>query len=295
MENDEAESEKFGNCIIKKINLPSFFLGTGYYSNINYTTFEDTQNMFKNLEKTIDEQDILEKFFKDSKKTQGICGFYDVPSDLRVDEILYGLMFPMVEEIVDSKNCEDYVEWLGLSCANNLRILHDNNILHGTYFVPKWTNDSEYKRVIHSNAYTGNHVIGEEETWIVDFDLTRYAEGEKKSKFDDEIESLIYLQNPLIYGEFYRNNSLRNSFRERLANKFIQGINHGYNKDIFDIENNLKKDMLKKLTHIKKKMWTLYELPKGLTRARDYIEYVIAKKNLSRKEFQKYIKSENLY
>lgn len=291
MEKDEADSEILGNEIAKAIDMPIFLVGRGLYSSINYISFRDTQDLFTYLKNESSEEDILKKFLENSTRTEAFCIFYIVPSDLRVDEILYGLIFPRAGRIVDRDDCKAYVKWLGSSCANNLRKVHDQGILHGTYNVPKWFNESRYQRIIHSNAYTGNHVVGETETWIVDYDLARQAEPDNKSDFDDEIEALIYLQNPLFYGKGYMKNSLRNDFREELAREFKEGVNIGYGNDVFQIESKLKRRMLKILTQTKKAMWELYNLPTALTRARDYIEYVIMKKKISEEEFKRATKS----
>ena len=130
-------------------------------------------------------------------------------------------------------------------------------------------------------------VIGEIRTWIVDFDLARFAEVGNTSSFDDEVESLTYLQNPLMYGEYYKSNSLKNEFRETLANEFREGVSQGYQNDLFEVEDKFKREMLRRLTSIKRTMWKLFELPSGLTRARDYIEYVITKKKISKEELKK--------
>jgi len=291
MEKDEADSEMLGSEVAKAIGMPIFLVGRGLYNNINYISFRDTQDLFTYLENESRGEDILKKFLENSTRTEAFCTFYVIPSDLRVDEILYGLIFPKAEQVVDFDDCKAYVKWLGSSCAHNLRKLHDHDILHGTYFVPKWFNESRYQRVIHSNAYTGNHVVGETETWIVDYDLARPVEPGNKSDLDDEVESLIYLQNPLFYGEVYKENPLRNDFREELASEFKEGVNLGYGNDIFSIESKLKRRMLMMLTQTKKAMWELYDLPAGLTRARDYIEYVITKKKISGEEFRRTTKS----
>jgi len=287
MEKEEAESEVFGNDIAESIGMPAFLVGGGCYNNVNYSSFSDTQELFAYLHKKDDSETLDKRYNETSRKTEAFCTFSIVPSDLRVDEILYGFMLPYIEQAVDMKNCKDYIRWLGSNCAQNLRILHDNGILHGTYFVPKWSGGSMSHRVIHSNAYTGNHVISETKTWIVDYDLARLVEEESKSSFDDEIESLTYLQNPLMYGEYYKSNSLKNEFRETLANEFREGVSQGYQNDLYEVEDKFKREMLRKLTRIKKTMWNLFELPSGLTRARDYLEYVITKKKISKEDFKK--------
>jgi len=266
MEKHDLDCELFGAEKSKELGISIDPIGFGVYEKILYITFKDRRQLFQYLKET-NEGALASRFSRMSEKTSGYCFFARIPSDLRVQELLYTFMFPEVTGVLDEDNSRDYVRWLGSSCGYRLRQLHNQGVLHGT-----WIGDRRIQiglSDVHSNSYCGNHIVEEENTGLVDFDLTEVSQDDSLRKL--EKWCLIHMENPLLYAGSYLAEEApgmglvrKNPFRERLAKEFESGVEQGYDGEIYAIENNIRRNMLDKLSQTKALMWELYGLPKDL-------------------------------
>jgi hypothetical protein len=303
---NEANREMLGLKIAEDKNLPSpKLVGMGFYKDLYVMRFKNRFELYKYLgEKNL--MDRLNDFNLKSQKMDSACIFSITPSDLRVDEILYGFIFPEVETVLDLDECKDYIMWLGSSCAWNLRQIHEAGILHGTIM---------YNGGVNTNSYLGNHIVGETQTWITDYDLTYPLK--KKSEANLELRCLIDIMNPLnpfsyitkayitndpflsvfsifqdLSSPFFYETLYQSSFREKIFSSFVNGVKIGYyKKKKYEIEDSLKRRILWKAIMIKNKMWQLYGIPKEMIRGIKYIEKIISEKKICKNELNKALSS----
>jgi hypothetical protein len=278
MEKNDADSEIFGTKYIGDIQNNIISVGYGILENINYITYKDRKELFYNLKKS--KESVLKKLFNYSSKKDAYCFFMKVFSDIRVQEILFPFMFPQIAEILDEDDCKEYIGWLGNSCGRILKILHDNDILHGTWLGNR--NMGSFLD-IHSNSYIGNYILDESKIGIVDFDLTEKNNNSNIKEM--EKKCLIQMENPLFYaGSFIGNEALemglvkKNEFRENLAKIFEAGVDEGYSGNEYYIEMTKRAEMLKDIVDLKDIIWNLYEIPKDLVGNVYYLEYLIKNK-----------------
>jgi len=311
---EDAEKEVFWMKVIKEQNLSEVdSVGTGIYKDILVLDFDDRIGLFRYLDST-DLKNVLEHFLQRSRQTTACCVFCYEPSDIRVDEILYAFMFPKVEKVVDKSDCKDYVKWLGSSCAYNLRQFHNHGLLHGTILK---------RGGFFTNSHFCNHLVGETKTWMTDFHMVEKTTDRLRMR--REVWCLLHVMNPLEptietapFSRFpfelldqrtpmgsvgspaesvfsfisqlqipagHFEPTLRSKFQEELAMELKEGVESGYEEDIFDVESEVKKEMLRKIVQIKETMWKLYNLPKSVQRGIDYIQKTIRGGSIPKKEF----------
>jgi len=289
MEKIDLESEVFGATRANELGVDIEPSGFCEHNEAYYISFKDRREMFNYLKST-KERERLQKLLSSPNKTK-IYSFYSfIPSDLRVQELLYTFMFPQMEHMLEPEDCKEYVRWLGSSCGLRLKQLHEADLLHGT-----WIGDRKAEiglSDVHSNSYTGNHTITEEDTWLVDFDLAQHSQDD--SMKDLEKWCLVNMENPLLYaGSYLGNEALRmglakkNSFREELARQFEEGVNEGYSGEIHYAEMRLRREMLEKIARSKRVLWEIFKLPKDLIGDIYYIDALVAKKPMNNIDIKK--------
>jgi len=179
---NEFENQKFAATIGLPSPLP---IGTGTFSNFFTIKVKDRSNLIRLLKKKT-QKAILQTFIEKSEETISCCVFSRIFSDIRVDEILYAFIFSGIEKLFNDVDCKDYIKWLGSSCGWNLRMFHDQDLLHGTI---------KLRNGFNTNSYLGNHTISEEKTSILDFDLTSKVKNEADKMI--EFKCLNEVMNPL--------------------------------------------------------------------------------------------------
>lgn len=280
----------------RELGLPATGpIGIGIYRDVFVLDFKNRRELFDHLNK-VGFEDLLEDFLKNSRRMTAACTFCKGPTDIRADEILYPFMLPSIERILDIDDCRDYLKWLGSSCAYNLRLHHDNDIMHGT--IPKGA-------YVMTNSHVANHLVGEEKTWMTDYHMAGKAEVRGIQKV--EVYCLSYVMNPLPWAEaigrakfmpetfphgLYDRQMPDRSPSVMLTTAFMDGIELGYyRRRIFDVEPGLKRDMLRKLVKIKEKMWQIYGIPEGMQRGLEYIPYYITSRKTTERDLNEVMKA----
>ena len=279
-------------------------VGMGIYENIFVIDLKDRSDLFSYLKRTSLE-DLMNRFHKEARKTEGACVFCWEPTDIRVDEILYAFSIPGIENILGRDDCRDYLKWLGSSCGYNLRLHHDNCIMHGTVQVgPGFM----------TNSHVANHLVGEETTWITDYHMAGEVKNEDIKRM--EVFCLCHVMNPLPHAEVIaRSRFARDEFprfelyelllspsyeaitslgeiglrtpKAGLTEAFIDGIELGYYKRrIFEVESKLKRKMLRKSILIKEKIWEILKIPKRMQRGVDYFHARLYSRKLTDQDYR---------
>ena len=313
---DEAEQELSWMMRARELKLPATKpIGIGIYHNVKIIKFPNRHRLFVFLRK-MSSKDLIKIFKESGEKSDAACFFCEEPSDIRVDEILYGLLFPKIEYIIELNDCKDYLRWLGSSCAYNLRLHHDNNIIHGTTFV---------EGGVMTNSHFANHIISYDKTWMTDYHMTTEARGRHGKRLKiEEYYCLWHVMNPLPaaeamararrrrisllelpqvqfetqpYYRFYFWEDLMKIYAgmyspanvyEELTEALIEGIEYGYNRrKVLEIEKKLKREMLVKLIVLKHALWELYGLPLGMQRGIGVVREVMRLKKLGEDEVKK--------
>ena len=295
MDEHEFKCELFGVKKAEELGQNIKLLGHTTFDDVYCLKLKDRSELFKKLKDT-NITDRMKSFkksflnpFRSINKTNAYSIFYSVPSDIRVKELLCTFMFPQIKEIIDENDIIEFTKWLGINCGLLLDEFHDNGILHGTWVDN--TNPIPGFLDIHSNAYTGNYLVDEKGLTMCDFDLTAPIEDEKYKEI--EKWSLIHMENPLYYsGSYTPSDALnqgiakKNPFRENLASIFEQSVEDGYKKELYEVENHWKKEMLNTIINLKTFFWELYNIPKNIIDIIDYIDYLITTKEIDEKEMK---------
>jgi len=291
MEEEEFLSECYGAKKAEELGQRVKLLG---YTSFNIFTMalKDRPELFA-ATRGVEKGQRFENILKKSSKEIGYSVFYSLPSDIRVQEILFTFIFPQVTELIDKNEIKDYTSWLGESCGTLLNQYHRSGSMHGTWLGEK----TVYGFLdIHSNSYTGNYVVDEEGITMCDFDLAKPI-GEEKFK---EIEkwSLIHMENPLHYaGSLNPSDSLKlgiarkNPFREELAEIFRRSVEKGYTKKHISIDKTWIIKMLEDVARSKSLLWKLYELPLDVGTRIDYIDHVISSKKIDKNRLNEILNS----
>lgn len=318
MEVEEAENEIENMLMLRDMGIAvPEPIGIGFYDEIKILEMQNRYEL-ANIIAQSGEEELLKKMTEKLKTVKGACIFYKNISDIRVDEILYGLLIPKIEKIINVKDVKAYLKWLGSSCGYNLRLLHDNGIIHGTILDPSETG-------IYTNSHLANHVVSFDKTYITDFHLTRKLSGKELERMKmEEYYALWHVMNPLpsaekfvlhqvkrttilnmpeilsqmhtpesfqvfdelmsLYGGYYKPMNIHEEFTESI----IDGIEYGYNRlKIYDVEEKLKRKMLIVLSILKKELIEMYGIPKGMERGREAIDIIMGTRKLSEKDISK--------
>jgi hypothetical protein len=291
MQEDEYNCELYGAKKAEQLGQRIKILGSTCFNNTYYIRMRNRNELFEELHKT-EREKLHQNFMEKGIKTKAYSIYTIVPSDIRVGELFYVLMFPRITELIDHSLIREYVEWLGSSCGRLLRTFHDSGSLHGTWVGDRAT--SLGLRDVHSNSYTGNYLVDDIGLTMCDFDLAKPVD--KESEKPIEKWALVHIENPLYYaGSFIPKDSLtqgiakKNLFREELAVLFKKAVDLGYDEQPGDLEKSLKRDMLGLLVRAKQIMWKLYNLPEDLVGNIYYIDYVVSNKSIEESEFKEAI------
>jgi len=292
---EEAENELRWMQRIHKLAPSPKPVGIGVFRNVIVKDFKDRIHLFEYL-KGCDAERLSEDIARSGRSIDAASVYSLQPTDVRVDEVLYGLISPELQNFVGFRECKDYLKWLGSSCGRNLRLLHDGNILHGSIL--------RYGGVM-TNSHVANHLVNENGTWITDFHM---AEAVRDERFKEiELECLTYVMNPLesaekigrsrfkpeasplmyafseqppssyIFSQFEEYRPV--SAGEDLSAAFIDGIEHGYFRSkVIHVEAKLRRELLQKAVHLKHELWKTLNLPQGMQRGEAIIRELMAKK-----------------
>ncbi len=272
-------------------------VGIGILRNLSVKEFKDRPELFEYL-KGADMNRLLEEFARCSRSMDAASVYSLQPTDIRVDEILYGFISPELGNELDDGNCKDYLKWLGSSCGKNLRLLHDNGILHGSVL--------RYGGVM-TNSHVGNHMVNEDSTWITDFHMCQLVSDKRFKQI--ELECLTYVMNPLESAERigkgrfepraspmayalseppilshisqYVEDFRPRSMGEDLSVAFIDGIEYGYfRRKVTHIEASLRTEVLEKVAELKSRLWRMLNLPEGMQRGDAIVRELMVRKGL---------------
>jgi hypothetical protein len=186
---DEAENEFEWMQKIHEIVPSPKPVGIGFFRNVSVKEFKNRVDLFGYLEDA-DRESLLQEFARNSRMREAASVYSLQPTDVRVDEILYGFISPELRNVVSVRDCKDYLKWLGSSCGQNLRLLHGNSILRRT--IPRYGG-------VMTNSHVGNHLVSEDATWITDLHMAQPI-ADKRFK-EIELECLTYVMNPLKSAE----------------------------------------------------------------------------------------------
>ena len=272
-------------------------VGIGILRNLSVKEFKDRPELFEYLKGT-DRNRLLEEFASGSRLMDAASVYSLQLTDIRVDEVLYGFISPELSNELDKDDCKDYLKWLGSSCGKNLRLLHDNGILHGSLL--------RYGGVM-TNSHVGNHMVNEDSTWITDFHMSQPVSDKRFRQI--ELECLTYVMNPLESAERigkgrfepgaspmayalsepstpdhvsrYVEDFRPKSIGEDLTVAFIDGIEHGYFRHkVTHIETSLRSEVLEKAAELKHRLWRRLGLPEGMQRGHTVVRELMKRKGL---------------
>ncbi len=309
---EEAQNEISWMKKAKELDLRTTEpIGIGIYRNVFVINVKDRKELFSLLNRTSFD-DLLRKFLKESRRVECACVFCMEPTDIRVDEVLYAFSFPGIEKILGKKDCKDYLKWLGSSCGYNLRLHHDNGIMHGTIRAgPGFM----------TNSHVANHLVREDGTWMTDYHMAGKAKDEVVKRV--EVFCLCHVMNPLPHAEVIaRSRFAREDYpnfefyelllspsyeamaslgeigmgmpRAELTEAFIDGVQLGYyRRRIYEIDSGLKKEMLKKSILIKEKVWNILKLPKRMQRGIEYFHRALRFRKITEEVYSELAKIVN--
>ena len=282
---DEAENEISRIVEAQDLGLPAPKpIGIGCYNNVQVLDFKDRVELFRMLESTPREV-LLKRFKESSRPVEATCMFMAQPTDVRVDEILYGFLHPRIHQILDPRDCKAFLKWLGSRCGFSLRMHHDAGLLHGT--IPK-------RGGFMTNSHTANHLVDEKGTYTTDYHMA-YRSKDKDLK-RAEVFFLASVMNPLpkateaarkafeqhrplpfmissedVYSQligFYDDQRFKpESLQEEFTEAFLDGVEYGYNRrGTRSVEAKLRREALLKAAAAKKELFRLLDLPEGMQR-----------------------------
>jgi len=288
MKKEEYQCELFGSERARELGQDIEIIGTSTFRDVRYISMKDRMELFKRLQGT-DTKERIDLLSRKNESTSAYSAYYKVPTDIRVGELFFALMFPEVTKLIDPQLISEYVIWLGTTCGLLLRQFHDSGALHGTWVGPKLTSLGLLD--IHSNSYTGNYLVGDDRLTMCDFDLAKPVERE--SEKETEKWALVHVENPLHYAGSYapkdaliQGMAKKNPFREELARLFKESVDSGYGGEPHGMERKSTREMLHLFVTAKGALWDLYDLPKGLVGQVDYVDHVIATKKIDPKKIK---------
>jgi hypothetical protein len=301
LEVEEAENELQWMERIRDFAPSIKPVGMAIFRNIFVKDFKDRIGLFEYL-KGSDTERLIEDIARSGRSIDAASVYSLQPTDIRVDEVLYGFISPELQNVAETRDCKDYLKWLGSSCGQNLRLLHDNGILHGSIL--------RYGGVM-TNSHVANHLVSENATWITDFHMAQPVSDERFKEI--ELECLTYVMNPLESAErigrarfkprisptVYALSELPSSSHifshlenyrptspgEDLSETFIDGVEYGYfRRRVLHVETSLRRELLEKAVDLKRKLWNALGLPEGMQRGHIAVRQLMAKKGLNNKK-----------
>ena len=306
---DEAENEISRISEARELSLPAPRpIGVGFYKDVHVLDLKDRGELFRMLEETPKEA-LLKRFRDSSRSIDAACMFMDQPTDVRVDEILYGFLHPRIHEVLAPRDCKDFLKWLGSSCGFNLRMHHDADLLHGT--IPK-------RGGFMTNSHIANHLVDEEGTYTTDYHMA-YRSKDKGLK-RTELFFLASVMNPLprsreaaaeSFGQdrpLLQGLSIEDpsstlirdlgdlwlkpkSLQEEFTDSFLNGVEYGYNRRRTTyVETKLRREALLKAAICKKELFQLLGLPEGMQRGAEYVTKQLMTHSFTKEELKASLK-----
>jgi hypothetical protein len=282
---DEAENEISRMVEARELGLPATEpIGIGHYSDVRVLDLKNRHGLFEMLGSTPREA-LLGRFRDSGRPMDAACIFSSQPTDVRVDEILYGFLHPLIRDVLDPRDCRGFLRWLGSSCGRNLRMHHDAGLLHGT--IPRGGG-------FMTNSHTANHLVDGEGTYTTDYHMA-YRSGDKDLRrveayflgslmnplpraeeaaarafsrsrpliFENPFESTP----PLPFGQYEEQMFTPRGFQEEFTEAFLDGVVYGYNRrKVRSAESKLRREALLKAAACKKELFRLLGLPEGMER-----------------------------
>lgn len=264
-------------------------VGLGIYREVHVIDFKDRSELFQALASTSREK-LLERFVG-ARQVEAACVFLSQPTDVRVDEILYGFLHPGLSRLLDVREAQDFLRWVGSSCGRNLRAHHDVGLLHGT--TPR---GGGYM----TNAHSANHLVDEDGTYTTDYHMAQMR-GDKELR-NMEVFFLASLMNPLpgaseaatfyfghpkplVYSlspegttPFFDDRFFQPSDQfEEYAEAFVDGVAHGYRKrNTLHFEREKRREALLVAAASKKELFHLLDLPPSMQRGVEQVRKRLA-------------------
>ena len=275
---DEALSEVRGLETAGEAGLtPVKPVGLGYFGDVIVIDLKNRFEMFKMLRET-SKPELVRMFKEKGRHVEAACVFVSQPTDIRVDEVLYGFLHPGMHEIMETRNCTAFLKWLGSSSGRNLRLHHDAGLLHGTI---------QKDGCFMTNAHSANHLVDEKSTYITDYHMLMKSKDKRLRKLEAFI--LASQMNPLPWSKKAASEHFSNprpvvfdigvdlgsplsrvmggwfkpkNHQEKYTEAFLEGIINGYNKRrVMEVESKLKKDALLKSALCKRELLDMLGLP----------------------------------
>jgi len=302
---EEAENELRRTAEAREAGCPAPKpVGIGLYGGVTVIDLRDRVELFQMLASTPRES-LLERFRLSGRTVEAACVFMAQPTDVRVDEVLYGFLHPAVEKLLHNRDCRDFLRWLGSSCGSNLRAHHDAGLLHGT--VQK---GEGYM----TNSHTANHLVDEEGTYTTDYHMA-YSSGDRALR-ETEVYFLASQMNPLpgaaeaagkelepskplIYempfdqgsiiptGQFGDRFFSPRTRQEEYTEAFLDGVVYGYNRrKVRHVEARLRREALLAAAACKRELFRLLKLPEGMERGADQVAMRLAAHKFTEEELK---------
>lgn len=302
---DEAKDEISQMVEARELGLPAAIpVGLGFYRNVRVLDLKDRVKLFEMLTSTPREA-LLERFRDKSRPVEAACVFTAQPTDVRVDEILYGFLHPLIHRVMDPSDCKDFLQWLGSSCGFKLRMHHKAGLLHGTR--PRGGG-------FMTNSHAANHLVDEDGTYTTDYHMAYRSEDKDLKRLEafflaslmnplpraDEVAGKAFGQSrpprfdlpfdqtsPFSLGyyedQFFRPTGLQEEFTEA----FVDGVVYGYNRRrIRAVEAGLRREALLKATACKRELFQLLGLPEGMERGVEQVAKRLAGLSLTEEELK---------
>jgi hypothetical protein len=302
---DEAENELRRTIEAREAGCPAPMpVGVGLYGGVTVIDLRDRMELFTLLASETRES-LLERFRLSGRTVEATCVFMAQPTDVRVDEVLYGFLHPAVEDFIPHGDCRDFLRWLGSSCSSNLKAHHDAGLLHGT--VRK---DGGFM----TNSHTANHLVDEEGTYTTDYHMAyRSDDGTLR---ETEVYFLASQMNPLpraaeaagrelepakplIYemppdegtiiptGQFGGRFFSPANRQEEYTGSFLDGVIYGYNRRrVRQVESRLRREALLAAAVCKRELFRLLQLPEGMERGTDQVAKRLATRRFTEEELR---------
>ncbi len=302
---DEARNEIDRMVEARELGCPAPRpVGIGFYGGVHVLDFRDREELFKTLAST-PRVDLLGRFRGSGRPVEAACVFMAQPTDVRVDEVLYGFLHPLIGEVLDPRDCVGFLRWMGSSCGLNLRKHHDSGLLHGT--IPRGGG-------FMTNSHTANHLVDEVGTYTTDYHMAYRSDDRGLRRV--EAFFLASLMNPLpgaahaAEGAFGRHRPLiydipfedSSQFPfgqlggrpprpkvpgEEFTEAFLDGVSEGYNRRrVRSVGTELRREALLKAAACKKELFRLLGLPEWMERGVDQVARRLAGKRFSEGELR---------
>ncbi len=275
-------------------------VGLRVYREAHVIDFKDRSELFQVLASTSREE-MLKRFIA-ARRVEAACVFLSQPTDVRVDEILYGFLHPGLDSLLDYREARDFLKWLGSNCGRNLRAHHDAGLLHGT--TP---NGEGYM----TNAHSANHLVDESGTYTTDYHMAERSENKELRKMEafflanlmnplpgasEAAASYFSQPRPLVFSLSPEGASLffddrffqPRSQLEEYAEAFVDGVAYGYRKrEALHFEREKRREALLIVAACKKELFRLLDLPPSMQRGGEQVRRRVTALKLTADDIRK--------